>query len=107
MLNSVFISLENLKLFGSLIKSGLDQKLNAKDISEWALQKSKPDYDASEIFMIGDPSLLQTKSKYIVDSINEIYDGSAYYFDIDDNGVLMPAIGKTIAISEDGVISIV
>ena len=104
MLDSVFISLDNLRLFGSLIKSSLDEKLNTKDISEWALQKSKPDYDASEIFMVGN---LQTKSKYIVDSINEIYNGSAYYFDVDENSVLIPAIGKTIAMDEDGVISIV
>ena len=72
MLDSVFISLDNLRLFGSLIKSSLDEKLSTKDISEWALQKSKPDYDASEIFMVGNP-----------------------------------AIGKTIAMDEDGVISIV
>lgn len=107
MLDSVFISLDNLRLFGSLIKSSLDEKLSTKDISEWALQKSKPDYDASEIFMVGNPSSLQTRSKYIVDSINEIYNGSAYYFDIDENSVLIPAIGKTIAMDEDGVISIV
>lgn len=106
MLDSVFISLDNLRLFGSLIKSSLDEKLSTKDISE-CLQKSKPDYDASEIFMVGNPSSLQTRSKYIVDSINEIYNGSAYYFDIDENSVLIPAIGKTIAMDEDGVISIV
>lgn len=105
--DSIFISLDNLKFFYSLIKTSLEEKLNTKDISKWALQETKPDYSASEIFMVGNPSNLQTKSKYIVDSINEIYDGSAYYFDIDENGVLIPAIGKTIAIDEDGVISIV
>lgn len=107
MLDSVFVSLDNLRLFSSLIKSMLDEKLDTKNVSEWALQKSKPSYDASEIFMIGNPSSLRTKSKYLVDSINEIYDGSAYYFDLDENGVLIPAIGKTITIGEDGVISIV
>lgn len=111
MVDSTFISLENLELFSVLLQqyitTKLNNKLDIKDISEWALQKTKPDYDASEISMIGNPALLQTRTKYLVDSINEIYNGTAYYMDVDENGVLSPAIGKTIDIDADGIISIV
>lgn len=111
MTNSIFISFDNLKLFSMLfhqyVTAELNSKLNAKDISDWALQKAKPDYDASEIFMIGNPENLQTRSKYLVDSINEIYNATAYYLEVDDDGVLQPAIGKTINLDADGVISIV
>lgn len=111
MTDSTFISLENLELFKTLflqfVTTELNGKLNADAISNWALEKSKPDYDASEIFMIGNPAQLNTKSKYLVDSINEIYDASAYYFDVDEDGVLQPAIGKTIDIDAEGVISII
>jgi len=111
MTNSTFISFDNLELFSMLLQqyvtAGLNNKLNAKDISDWALGESKPEYDASEIFMIGNPALLQTRNKYIVDSINEIYNGTAYYLEVDEEGVLQPAIGKTISLDADGVISIV
>lgn len=111
MVDSTFISLENLELFSALfhqfVTTGLNSKLNSKDISEWALQETKPDYDASEIYMIGNPALLQTRAKYLVDSINEIYNGTAYYLEVDEDGVLQPAIGKTINLDADGVISII
>jgi hypothetical protein len=110
-MNKTLIDLDNLTFFFSLFKEYISQnlkdKLNETDIAEWAKQLDKPSYNASEILMIGDPASLNTKSKYIIDAINEIYDGSAYYLDVDENGLLQPAIGKKIDIDSDGFISIV
>lgn len=106
--NKTLISLENLIVFKELFAQFITEKLSDKlsEIPEWAKSDLKPQYNATEILLLGNPFELHTKSKEIVGAINEIHEGSAFKFQINDEGILSTANGRTLDISEDGIISI-